>query len=415
MRTKEIRLLKYYGVLLLLLFTWVNSMALPSLPLRLIYCILVVFPVVYFRLQWLPVILTTFVTISMNRFAPSYMPAVPSMITVLLVLVYMVTQGVRISNYKVPSFIYIILLWVFCVDLFTAQKIHYLVFTLLNIILLFRYFVISTQNKELFMHSFVIISLLLSIELLVFGSNFTEAYSSGDIERVGWRDPNVFSCILGMGVLVSLIKMFQSKSLINSHNILYALTIIISLIAILKNASRGATLALFVSVILLVAISNFNKKRKFIVIISGISLLILLYQLDVFSTLEARFGLENTETGGERTIIWGVRLNHFINDPDVFHWIFGYGQEYGCNIGFAEYLGFHSDFVAFFVEYGIIGFLLFIYMLFYPILKAKKNKPIVIAGIVYLVLCSLTLDLFGNGNITFFAFYLYLLLMSQAD
>jgi hypothetical protein len=288
------------------------------------------------------------------------------------------------------------------------------VYTLINVIILFKYLVVSSQNKNLFIYSFIVISLVLSFELIINGANFTDTYSSNEIERIGWRDPNIFASIIGMGIFASMVLIIQSSSLLNKGNIICYVTIVLSLVACLKTASRGASLAILVSTAILILISNINRKRKLGILIGGVLLLGALYQLGAFDTLSARFALENTETGGERTIIWGTRFRYFIQDNGLSHWIFGYGLDKGCNLGFSSYVGFHSDFVAFFIQYGVVGFILFVYMFVYPIIYAKQNRPIVIAGVVYLIICSMTLDLFGSGNMSFYAFYMFLILLSKS-
>lgn len=410
---KDSVLLKYFGVLLLVLTTWTNVDVLPPMIFRLIYTFFIIYPLLKYRLSWFPPIFLMFVTISMNRYAPSYMPATPALLTILFLFVYLVTRKAYLQHIEIPKFLFIFLIWIFLVDLFYSLDVNLSVFTLTNAILLFRYLVLGKKTKELFLYSFIVTSLLLSIEFLMFGANFSEVYSTAEIERMGWKDPNVFGCIIGMGVFASIIKVLESKRLLSISNTLYYITIVISLIACLKNASRGAALALAVAIPILLFFSKVNKKTKFVTILGMVFLVIALYYLNFFSTLEARMALENAETGGERTIIWATRLKLFFSDTNFFHWIFGLGVEGGCNLGYSYYLGFHSDYVAILVEYGFVGFILFLYMLYYPIKRSKTSRYQVIAGVTYLAVCCFSLDLIGTGNITFFAFYLFLIVLGR--
>ena len=77
-------------------------------------------------------------------------------------------------------------------------------------------------------------------------------------------------------------------------------------------------------------------------------------------------------------------------------------------------MGFHNDFLAIFCGYGILGLILFIYIIFIvPFANIQRSdRPILISLIVYLLIASLTLEPLASGNITFWAFYYLILLFS---
>ena len=120
-------------------------------------------------------------------------------------------------------------------------------------------------------------------------------------------------------------------------------------------------------------------------------------------------------TGSGRTTICALKLLLFTEEP-AYKLLTGLGFRGGFMLGFVGGYGFHNDFVAFFVDYGIIGFCLFVCMLLYPLYlvsKNKENKAIVTALIVYLLLCCMTLEPINAGRLTFLYMYIFIYILAK--
>lgn len=76
------------------------------------------------------------------------------------------------------------------------------------------------------------------------------------------------------------------------------------------------------------------------------------------------------------------------------------------HLAFGYSRGFHNDYIAILVEYGIVGTLLFASLLLSPI-KNSCNKILVISIVVYIAMAASTLEPISGGMIMYFCFLLY--------
>lgn len=412
---REKSLIRYYLLILLCLITWINPNALPPMPIRLVYLFLVVYPVLTRAKFLFPIIFCTLVTISMARYAPSYMVSTPIYVVVALLIINIVSPPSR-AEYKTPVHLLVMSIYMMLVNFFSGFEFKEACLTFLSAFLLYRYINFSQKSVKAFMSSFIIIAFVLSVEYLLVGKNFTEAYSTSEIERMGWMDPNVFGCIIGMGIIVIAIVYLYQLFTFKFFNVIMVGSLIVCVIAFLLNASRGASLALFLAVGTLIFISPVKKVIKISAFISTATLVVIMYWLGYFDNLIFRMSIENAETGGERTIIWATKIAAFLgNNTPLISRIFGLGDNEACFLGYGYYLGFHSDYVAMFVKYGFIGAALLIYLLIYPLKIATNNKIIIMVITLYLSLCVFSLDLINSGHIFFFYLYLFLLLLGKSS
>ena len=114
---------------------------------------------------------------------------------------------------------------------------------------------------------------------------------------------------------------------------------------------------------------------------------------------------------------WSLSLpgRSAFSNGNPLKWIFGYGHVGGANIG-GVHIGFHNDDSGFLVDYGIIGLGMLLYMLYYPIRiipKGSIEKPSVIALVVFLATCFVTLEPLLTGIMAYFTFYMYALLLAK--
>lgn len=406
-------LLAYYFFMLVVLLTWTNPNALPPMPLRVLYLLMSIFPILNKSKIYFPIAFCTLLTISMVRYAPSYMVSTPLFVFIVLLFVTFFYKGK--NEVKPPYHLLFLCIYIALVNLLTGFEFKDACLTFASVFLLSRYLGNSGEVKKLFITSFIVISAVLSAEYLLVGKNFTDAYSTSEIERMGWTDPNVFGCIIGIGIICGVISLLYKIYTSRSAKYIVVGAIVVAFMAFLLNASRGASLALFVVLIMLLISAPVAKSTKSLMFLLAIAFMFVMYSLGYFDNLIFRMTIENAETGGERTIIWQTKTHAFFSEYGLFNHIFGLGDKDACFLGYGYYLGFHSDYFAMLVKYGYVGLAMLLYMICYPIKVASKNKVLVVLLVVYFSLCIFSLDLVNSGHITFFYLYLFLLVLGQGD
>ena len=408
-------LVVFYLFLLLVLLTWTDS-ELPPMLLRLVYLFLVVTPIVLVKASLFPMVLSTFVLISSNRYAPSYMPFLPQYLLVVSIIALVISGKIPKIKLTSPCLILIlIVLHTSIVDLITSHQIPTLALSAL-VVLSFFFFIqedTSQRSRELTL-SFVIIAFILSLEMVIYGSRFTQSIMVGadEYDRIGWNDPNYFSALIGIGVFSALQLLFSKQQISRPLSIFLILTIGLALYVLLKVASRGALVALSVSVIVLVLFSK-RKGAKYLTVLS--ITLLLVYLFGGFDFILARFENDGGEIGG-RSIIWSEKLIAFIEKASFENWVVGFGKKEGYSlasiVGGKSLIGFHNDYLSFFICYGILGALYLLLLLLIPIFKYKNL--VVTSGILYIIVICLSLEPM-SGLLDFYYFYFYLIILGENE
>lgn len=414
----------YYAILLLMLASRKDATSEPSLIIRIGFLIAVITPCIFSKSVSYPAIITMFLTISRYGFAYSYMPYMTyiyAFITLIVVLIY--SRYNKVYNIKIPPFLVFFTIYVFLVDTITGignshSKFPEDIFYCYIILLCF--FVISsklyTQTIKQLPYIFVIITIVLSLYFLLNRTQFSQDYGhNSGLERSGWTDPNYFGMVIGIGTIIGFIKLMSinRKYLSLFEKIVYIFGIIISIPALVINASRGALLSVIVSFVIVLLFSNVKIRYKIFIVTVCLLGMVYLYNNNYFELLEYRINNDDS-TGSGRTTIWTNKLQAYINGSPM-NWIFGYGYAGGAHIT-GSALGFHNEFVAFIVDYGIIGLFALCYMLYYPIKCIKRNNNnyyAVIALTTYITLCLMTLEPLSLAIPTFYVLYLYIVLLSK--
>ena len=256
---------------------------------------------------------------------------------------------------------------------------------------------------------------MLSIEYLIWGSQFLTEITVGnvDYERYGWADPNYFSCILGFGLLIAYSGIVMPSSPKDrGRRIFYWLVLLLSLYVIMTIASRGATVAVFLSLIVMTLFSSIHTYKKVMFIVAFSGMLLLFYHFGYIQLLYDRFQSDDG-TAGNRLVIWAAKLKAFA-DADVWHHLFGFGMKEGRQLGFTKIQGFHNEFLAFLVCYGIVGLILFVVMLFSPLFGIKRGgNKYILPYLVYLIAVCISLEPFSSQSIIYMSFFLYVLLLGK--
>lgn len=408
-------LIFYYLILILLLSTW-NSEDMPPFYLRMAYLVAVMIPLFGKRSPLFPCILSMFVTISANRFFPSYMPYMPEYLLVATLGVLLFVR--QKTSVVVPNVLLLFLVVTFFVDLIHSYSVDSISFTLLTVILFYRFMDSDLKTRGVEMSwSFIIISAVLCIEILIHRGEITYTLTVGtqDFERIGWNDPNYFTGIIGMGALAALQMLVTTINLSKWQR--YALIGILLLVFFvsLLVASRGGIAALMGGSVALLILSRRNNSRSsrlllLLVVFGGI-----LFSIGAFDMLLSRMANDEGELGG-RTIIWVSKLTDFASSASPLDWLFGIGHKAAIAtssyVGNRSIIGFHNDYIAFLLSYGIVGLFLFVFLLVYPIIKFKD--ACVTAGIIYIALISFSLEPLSSGSLGYYYFYFFLNILGRS-
>ena len=221
-----------------------------------------------------------------------------------------------------------------------------------------------------------------------------------------------------MGATVAFTCLMHAKSH-PWYIIVYSLAAFgVSIPVMLLMGSRGALVCVVASVLVQLMFSKAKKIWKVLLVILGIGFLYYLYANEYFDLLEHRFEAEDG-TGSNRLLIWAMKYYTFIYNASLGDVVFGIGKDRG--IGITPILGennvgFHNDFLAFFVSYGIIGLAFFVALILRPLRKMKWQSPYrtaVIANSAFLILGSMTIEPFFIGVYPLYAFLFYTLLLTK--
>ena len=404
--------ISYYGLMFLILISWHNPFATPPELLRILYLLALLGPLTIKQPKLLAIIIPAFYAISNYSCFISYMPN-----QVFIYLAFPILALFLHSYGKTDktSIIFLVFFIITAANNFVnSMKFESISSCCLLVFLWFK-FVPNSVNSyaHIFSYAFAIMSLTLSIIFIVGGSAFQMDFGAGGFERTEWMDPNYFGCIVGIGIMASMIEILYNRILKIPERILFLLTIGISFYVLILNGSRGALLATGMSLFLLL-IGNGQKMSKKLLIICSFSIFIyMLYMSGTFDFLLYRIELDSGRGGSGRTYIWQTKMMAFSNQLSVFEQLFGIGYKNGMALGFGFSRGFHNDYIAILVEYGVFGLMVFIGMLLSP-LRKSCNKVIVLSIIVYVAMASSTLEPISGGMIVYFGFLFYACMIGRS-
>lgn len=398
-----------------------QSEVMPSTGIRLVFVGAVMWPLYTIRKEALPIVLSLFFTVTNYNFSYSYMPYEVYQYDILIALGLVLGYHDKLfTNLKVPIFLYVWLISVTIIDIFWSLKINYLSYSILGIILLWPYMNFGNADfLKMMSLSVIVTGTVLASSYLLFASRYAEAYTGGGgFEREGWTDPNYFGCAVGMGIIAAGVEIVQ-----NRYNLLmkliFGFTILIMFACLAINASRGAISAVGASCLILILVARIKIQYKVLFALMIVAMSIYFNDLGYFDLLKYR--IEHDANGGSgRTTIWITKIETFFSYENPFPYIsylLGLGLEGGRNLAQERlvHTGFHNDFIAFLCEYGFIGLFIFIKWLWYPISIATSNKLLVSAVIVYLIMCSMTLEPITAGRFSYFIFWLYALQLAVSQ
>lgn len=396
----------YYAIILLLTF-WLSKPYAEYGLERYVYMLAVVAPL-FFNKSYIALALPLFWGISQSSFTV-LLPT--NNVYILLVAVALCITELRITRQLMISLVSI--LYLLCIELFGI--VPYFECAICGASAMFiSLSVVSKQDIKKLGSAFGMMSLVLSILFLIYFEEFSDTYASvgfEQVERASWINANVFGGVIGIGMVSSIFLLTLSKEFIinNWHKLICIVTVLVSLVVLIMNASRGALIASVVSSLLLLTFSKLKKSYLLLIFLLLTIFVVVLYNAGYFELLELRtIGDDNTtDTAGGRTEIWEAKLNAFTN-LSIFQQCFGIGYDECVNLGI--YFDTHNDFVTALCAYGYIGFCLFIALLVYPLVIARKNKRLVVLSLLlFLILECFVLSPILRGYFIFFLFYVMIL------
>lgn len=169
-------------------------------------------------------------------------------------------------------------------------------------------------------------------------------------------------------------------------------------------SKRTPLLGIIAAYIIYVLISMKNNKHKWRILFSSLSAIAVVYYLslnldtDIFDRIRTM-----DEDGGSGRLYIFSAVWQGINNSSWWQWLLGHGvyQEYATDNGFAA----HNDFLEVFWNYGFVGFIVYILMIFRLFknrfyIKAYKPElyAVYIASIVQFIVCSLSTNLLFNPS-----------------
>lgn len=406
-------LIIYYLLLALVFMSWTNIDSVPGSIMRLAFLAALLAPAYFIENKILPAVMALFLSASTHGFTSSYMPAMMYTYVVILLggLVLFHSNNLRDKIHDI-RFLIIFLIYITLVNTTTTFEFQAISQALIISICILCYIDYEDERMLHIMScAFMLASIMLSYSLLMWGKDFNSYDYYGE-DRYGFQDINYSSCVVSLGCIAALAEIFYNSK----NKIIFTIsiaTLIISIVALTLNASRASLLSIFVSFVILSLMSKTRSSYKILIIGLAAAGLWLLYTNNYFALLERRLEMDSGGGSG-RTEIWGIKMDAFFNESNIIQLLFGWGYTEGRDLAMSRLFttGFHNDFLAFIVEYGIIGGLMFIYVIFYPFLFALKNHNnfICIVAICagFFIICS-TLEPFAAGRVPYYFFWLYML------
>lgn len=407
----------YYLVLLLFVVLRTSEQE-PNILVRIAFLTAFFVPLIATKYWYLfPACLICFMTIGTYGYAYNFFPYAQSLYIAFPLAAILLGNFNR--NKRFPLSVAILIFFTCIINIVYSWNLPDFDYSLIVVSLLSMFIIQrNSEGENLLLNCFCIISISLSLIYLLNFDRFVSSYNETDgIERAGWTDPNYLSTIIGMGVITSLIQLFNAKKSGVISNLIYVFVILVSLSAQILLASRGGLLAVCTSSMILLMLTKSKPIYKILIILILGIFIFYLYNNDYFRLLEYRIS-HDSGNGSGRTEIWSKKISDFFS-LNFIQLIFGIGYEKSLLLGGYGYkggYGFHNDFVAILCNYGIIGLITFVGALIYPIKKAWKQKRLLVFPLVcYLAVTCMTLEPISAGRLTYFGFYLLILVFSNTN
>lgn len=408
----------FYAVMMAILLSWTDPVNPPPEAWRYTFLGVLMIPFLFDGSVLTIAIISIFYTISYYGYAFSYMPQRIMTYVAIIIICIITNRKIKLYN-KIEGWRSFVVFGVYVIILNLIASFSPIIANGGSVLFcLFFPFFISKDwrgSVKVLEHSFIIISIIMSIQYLAIGDQAILVANQDDsgLTRTGWTDPNHYASIIGMGVVISIMLLMERKEQTFFPFLYYGGAIVISLMVVLLNASRGATAAIALSVLLLLFKSKIKTTYKLLIAVLVVAMLIALNDYGYFDLLKVRVEAGDGSAGG-RTAIWSNKIDGFLATGNPLELLFGVGFEKGLVLGTNMPTSFHNDYICAFVDYGLVGFILFITMLIMPVIKAPKiYRPIILALAAYLWVVGFTLSPLTEGFVPYYIFLFYVFVKMQ--
>lgn len=382
--------------------------------MRIGYFAAVIFPCFVWVKDWYVMVISTFTSLAMLGYSSSYMPVMPYSYLLVTIIFVLINRNRRFGfDGHLLAVSIITAVYVTMVNLFEGELYPISTTMALSILLLLLFDNNSENSIQVFSYAFIAISIVMSIQFFLIGKDLVTVYSRAEgIERQGFSDINYSACVVGMGVFAAVVELF-SRNNKTITKIFLASAIMLSLMTMALNASRGSILAVALSVVIVLFFSKIKSKYKVLSILAIAAAIFYLYSNNYFDLLVYR--IQNDEgQGSNRGLIWRAKFAEFTENGNIITWLFGVGLQGARDL--ADGGSSHNDFLSFFFSYGVIGFFLFLYLFFiYPFKHRFYNKAIILAALAYMFVCCATLEPLAKGYHSYYYFWLYTIMMTLSS
>lgn len=394
--------LLYYLVLGIIQASWTDLNVFPPAPLR-FAMIIAAFGPLFIKPQFVP--MAFMFNITVNRYIATnytYLPTDINLYLFILIPLYFKNRR-KINSHSakyLKVFITLAVYWAF-VDLINLGELGtYAKFCIIPI--LSGLFIKDEKSLHIFSAGFIMACALLSIYYYINYEKFLFTWNSAEsIERSGWCDPNYFSTALGVGYMFSMLYLLGvlKSRLIVFHPIVLAACSFFIALAVVMLASRAGFICIIAITTILLFMSQIKMKWTLLAICLVIAAGYYIFTSGYFDVLYYRlFEQGNIDTAGNRTELWQMIVDNQ-GEQSLFYVLFGGG--YWHRGVLTNGVDPHNEILAILADYGIIGLLLYLTLLFSLFTPRKNEFKIVNIPLLFYVLTVLSLSHFQYPTISF--------------
>lgn len=278
-------------------------------------------------------------------------------------------------------------LWMLLISLFnytTLNKVSPFSFSFFQIIIF--YWVVSSDlhNKNIKLIT-ILITYILSITLMyflfIFGIGLEQTFIEGSSRlSIFGNNPNSIGALVSIAFLFSSYLLFSRKFDLGYFYYLIIFTLPIFLHLLLLTGSRGSLITVILGFTLLGLFNTISFKKKlvqfFFLVIASTYFYSQYQEIEVMTSRVNQSINEEFSLGG-REAIWSKSISLFFDRPFTGYGVTGYESE--ILLHFTTYRDTHNIFLYILVTTGIIGFVLFMWFLYYhykAVISSYRNKDI---------------------------------------
>lgn len=240
-------------------------------------------------------------------------------------------------------------------------------------------------------------------------------WASGERMRMAGTigTPAIYGIVLGFGFLLSFYLFY-----LNKKNIIYLFSTILILFALILNNTRSAIFGIFLSSFYFLLKKKEKKVLKILLFLFILTLFAIFFNKNISKRWVEMLNFKKTHSASIRLFYWNVTLKSIKEKsflgygPESFSRVYFEKQEKVLSEGkikapkvLQPNLWAHNDFLQIWLEYGIFGFLLFLYTFFW---NFTKNKSIFLKSLcVFLFITAFFLFPFYNPSTLFLIIFLF--------